>query len=148
MSNTNGNRNGHNRQYSDVEKAAALAFLDFQGGNVKKSAELLHIPHKTLDEWAKGRNQHPEVANLRNEKKRELAELIEDAVREMVLASGGKATDAALQQLWVSIGIGVDKHQLLKGEATSITKDATARTNEDRASRILKLVEPATAKRA
>jgi transposase-like protein len=130
------------RQYSDNEKASALAFLDFNGGNVQKSAKALGVPHKTLDEWAKGRNQHPEVADLRNEKKEDICDLIDSAVREMIQGSAGKASEANISQLWTSIGIAVDKMQLLKGEATQITKDATPRTNEERANRILALVQP------
>lgn len=136
------------RQYSDNEKAAALAFLDFNGGNVEKSAKALGIPRKTLDEWAKGRNQNAEVADLRHEKKEDICELIDTAVREMIQGSAGKAMEANISQLWTSIGIAVDKMQLLKGEATLITKDATARTNEDRATRILELVKPAAARGA
>lgn len=129
---------GAKRQYSDAEKAAALAFLDFNGGNVQKSAKALGIPHKTLDEWAKGRNQVPEVADLRNEKKEAISDLIETAVREMVGASTGKLSEASFQQLWTGVGIGVDKMQLLKGEPTTINKTLT---DEERAKKAAEILE-------
>ena len=136
------------RQYSDREKAAALAFLDFNGGNVERSAKALGIPRVTLLDWSKGRKQHPEVSDLRHEKKEQISELIERAVREMIQGSAGKVADANLSQVWTSIGIAVDKMQLLKGEATAITKDATQRTNEERAARIMALVKPGATEEA
>jgi transposase-like protein len=127
------------RRYSDDEKAAALAFLRFNGGNVLKSAKALGIPHKTLDEWAKGKNQHPEVADLRNEKKEEISALIEQAVREMVGASAGKLSTANFQQLWTSVGIAVDKMQLLKGEPTNINRDVTLTPEQKKKAEELRL---------
>jgi transposase-like protein len=137
------------RRYSDREKAAALAFLDFNGGNVEKAAKALGIPRITLLDWSKGKKQHSEVSDLRQEKKEEISALIEQAVRDMVGASAGKLSTANFQQLWTGVGIAVDKMQLLKGEATQITKDAgNARTNEERAARILDIVKPGAVKEA
>lgn len=117
------------RKYTDAEKGAALAFLDFKGGNVRQAAEALKIPHKTLDEWAKGRINE-DSAEIRTDKKEEIAELINAAVTDMIGASTGKLADANLQQVWTSVGIAVDKMQLLKGEATTITKELMS--GEDR----------------
>lgn len=136
------------RQYSDNDKAAALAFLDFNKGNVQRSAKALGIPNSTLDEWVKGRNQNAEVSDLRNDKKVDISTLIDAAVRDMVSASEGKLSTANFQQLWTGVGIAVDKMQILKGEPSSITKDVTKHSNEERVDRILRLVKPAKAGRA
>ena len=120
------------RSYSDREKGAALAFLDFNGGNVERSAKALGIPRKTLDEWAKGRNQSAGVADIRREKKEDISALIERAVREMVGASAGKLDGASFQQLWTGVGIAVDKMQLLKGEPTAIHGDVTLSPEQKR----------------
>jgi hypothetical protein len=120
------------RKYTDREKAAALAFLDFNAGNVKKSATALKIPERTLNEWANNRGVNEDVATSRDDKKEELSALIEQAVRDMIGASAGKLTGANFQQLWTGVGIAVDKMQLLKGEPTNITKELLADAERER----------------
>jgi transcriptional regulator with PAS, ATPase and Fis domain len=53
------------RQYSDQEKAFALVALDSNQGNLHRTAKELRMPRKTLAEWAKGKNQSPVVAKIR-----------------------------------------------------------------------------------
>lgn len=133
------------RQYSDRDKASALAALDLNEGNVSRTSKQIGIPRKTLEQWAAHRHLSADVADLRQEKKAELSVIIEDAVREMIGASSAKLEGANFQQLWTSIGIGIDKRQILQGEPTSINKDVTEHSNEERANRILELVKPAKA---
>lgn len=126
--------------YSDREKGAALAFVDFKNGNTREASKALGIPHTTLQDWVKERGVNQDVAEIRTEKKEEISELIETAVREMITASTGKSGEANLQQIWTSIGIAVDKRQLLKGEPTGINKNVSELTDEQRAKRTAELL--------
>ncbi len=64
------------RKYSDNEKAATLAALDANGGNVRRTCAQLAIPRATLQRWVGGVN--PDVTVLRPIKRRELSEKLED----------------------------------------------------------------------
>lgn len=104
------------RQYSDEDKAVALAALDANNGLVKRTATQLGIPHKTLDDWAKGRNQHPEVADLHTRKKGSLADKFENLAHLIVDAMPAKIAKATLSQCAVSSGIATDKAMRLREE--------------------------------
>lgn len=133
------------RQYSDNDKATALALLDANEGNVLRTSKQLKIPHKTLDEWAKGRNQHPVVADLRIDKKQELHSLFEEVAR---LYLGQAAQEDTIKKTngrdsVIAAATAVDKMRLLTEQATSISKDVSEHSHEERANRILELVKPA-----
>jgi hypothetical protein len=136
------------RNYSDNEKGAALAFVDFTQGNTRQASKVLGIPHTTLADWAASRAINAEVTEIRTHKKKEIADLIEDGVRDMLQSSIGKGGEANLQQIWTAVGIGIDKLQILKGAPVSITKDVTntERTNRDRARELIKLIRPPDSK--
>ncbi len=104
------------RQYSDADKATALVALDANDGNVKRTAIQLGIPHKTLDDWAKGRNQNPAVAELHTRKKGSLADKFENLAHLIVDAMPSKIDRATLSQCAVSSGIATDKAIRLRGE--------------------------------
>jgi len=138
MSETNGKKPRKYRNYSDSEKAAALVALDFCGGNESEASRKVGIPRKTLHEWAEERGVTPDVAEIRQEKKADLADALEDLAFNLVgkLLSSEKASG-------VDLGIVVDKMLLLRGEPNSISKDVTHATPEQRRARILQLVEKA-----
>ncbi len=70
------------RTYSDTEKATALAMLDANRGNLSRTQRETSVPRSTLREWRDGR--HPgEVADIRQEKRVELAGLLEQVLRDM-----------------------------------------------------------------
>jgi len=104
------------RSYSDADKATALAALDANGGNVKRTASQLNIPHKTLDDWAHGRKLHPAVAELRTVKKGALADKFENLAHHLLDAMPEKIQKATLSQCAVTAGIAVDKAKILRGE--------------------------------
>jgi transposase-like protein len=106
------------RQYSDAEKATALAALDANGGNVQGTAETLGIPESTLSGWAKGRGTNGDVPKLRDIKKKDLADELEGIAYKLAKAIPDKIEEATLQQVTTSLGITIDKMQLLRGEAT------------------------------
>lgn len=138
------------RQYSDNDKAVALATLDANGGNVKQTAKVLKIPESTLTDWAKNRGVHPEVTDIREEKKRGLAEKLEEVAHALtgnilIRAESELSILVPMKDVATSLGIVVDKMQLLKGAPTAISKDVSDVTNEDRANRILELIKPGKA---
>lgn len=135
------------RQYSDNDKAVALATLDANQGDVSKTAKVLKIPASTLADWSQNRGVCPEVTEIREVKKQELAEKLEavaHALTDNILlrAESDFSILTPLKDFAVSLGIAIDKMQVLKGQPTSISRDVTEHTNEDRAARILELVKP------
>ena len=135
------------RQYSDNDKAVALATLDANEGNIRQTAKMLKLPESTLTDWSNNRGVCPEVAEIRDDKKTELADKLEEvahALTDNILlrAQSDFSVLTPLKDFAVSLGIAIDKMQVLKGKPTSISEDVTKRTNEERAARILELVRP------
>jgi predicted transcriptional regulator len=133
------------RQYSDAEKAAALLALQANGGNITKTAREVGIPASTIKEWASGRVTAG-VTDIRDEKKNVLADYLEDIAWKLAEAMPKKVRSAHLQQVATSMGITIDKMQLLRGKATAIVDDAVL-TDEKRVERITQLLDAARARR-
>lgn len=115
------------RQYSDNDKATALAALDANGGNVTKTARETKIPASTITEWRDGRI-HADVTDIRDEKVLELSELVEIELRAIFAEMGVKRATASYANLATAAGIFVDKKQLLAGKATE-RKELNAQVN-------------------
>ena len=111
------------RSYSDEQMAVALAGLDANAGNVARTARQLGLPRKTLDQWAKGR-VHPGVANLRHQKKEELADRLDVLAGRLVAAMPSKIAGASLRELAVAVGILIDKLVLLREPANRVGSTA------------------------
>lgn len=135
------------RQYSDNDKAAALAALDTNDGNVYKTAQQLGIPRKTLESWANNAGVNDDVANLRQHKKGEIADRLEDLVHQLIDAMPGKIGDANLQQAATTLGIAVEKIQLLRGKPTDRTVVTDELTDDERAKRIAAILDRARTRR-
>lgn len=138
------------RKYSDGDKAMALATLDANEGDVRKTAKLLNIPGSTLTDWSKNRGTNWEIAEIRAVKKQELSEKLEQVAHALVdniliRAQSDLSVMVPLKDFAVTLGIAIDKMQILKGEPNQISRDVTNHTNEERVDRILKLVKPSTA---
>jgi transposase-like protein len=104
------------RQYSDEEKALALVALDFNGGNLHRTARELSIPRKTLAVWAEGHNQCSDVAKKRQLQGDDLADRLEGVIRQALDSITPKKMQAArLGELSRSVGVFVDKMLLLRG---------------------------------
>jgi transposase-like protein len=108
------------RQYSDEDKAAALAALDANGGNLSRTAKEFDIPKTTLIEWRDGRNQHPVVSDLRTVKKQSLAELFEEAARAYIARAldTDAVSDTRGKDAIIAAATALDKLQLLTGQDT------------------------------
>lgn len=116
-------RKGRPRRYSDEDRANTLAALAANEGNVARTAKQLGIPAKTVENWAKGTN-HPEAAELGDRKKGVLADKLEEVAWKLAGALDQKIEQAGLQQTATSLGIVIDKMQLLRNKPTAIQGDA------------------------
>lgn len=121
---------GTRRIYGDEEKAAALAMLAANDGNLCKTSEAMNIPRKTLAYWAKSEPAGEQVAKLRQEKKQELHILFEEACREMIGVALKKKDDLTGDKAMVAAGIAADKMQILQGKPNSVTKHDTSSSDD------------------
>ena len=109
------------RHYSDEDRAAALAALRANGGNVRRTAGQVGVPASTLAGWAAG-DHAPVGAELRAGKKLELADRFEEIARAALgRVTAAKLDEANAPQLLTAAGIAVDKMRLLREQPTEIT---------------------------
>jgi hypothetical protein len=103
----------------------------------------------TISRWFKAEN-NPPPNELVNEKREELSVRLEDLAHKLVDMAFRIAedtdTEAGIQQVATSVGIVIDKVQLLKGKPTEIVDDASF-TDERRADRLTQMVDAARARR-
>jgi transposase-like protein len=107
------------RHYSDEERAACLAALDANGGNLGRTARQVGVPESTLKGW----RDAPDAAapaEVRARKKEELADLLEAFVRSSVGQLDAKLAAADFRDASTGIAILIDKMRLLRGESTAI----------------------------
>lgn len=114
------------RDYSSRDKAAALAALEANNGNLRRTARALKVPSSTLYRWKKDQI-NPEVSRLRTQEKTNLADAIESVVWEIVGAMPTKIEKAGLKDAAIAVGTGIDKFRLLREQPTSITGSADDR---------------------
>ena len=107
------------RQYSDVQKAEALAALKANAGNVKRTARELGIPEGTVTDWKRGKGVFLGV-DLPAEKEDDLAQLYEDTAKKLLKVAGVKAKEAGARDAMVASGIAIDKARLLRDQPTQI----------------------------
>ncbi len=111
------------RQYSDEEKAYALEILEMYRGNVQKAAKSMEMSPRTLSHWAAKRNMKVDaVQSLQEVKREEMHEALEKLAWKIVAAMECMIEEADLRALSTSLGILIDKTQLLKGLATARTE--------------------------
>lgn len=121
------------REYTDAERAEALAALASNGGNISRTAAQLKIPRMTLSTWAgKGDDVSDELAALKERAQGNLASALEGVAWRLVGVMPEKLEAASLRDVATALGITVDKIQLLRGEPTAITEEvSTARDTLD-----------------
>ena len=134
------------RTYSDQEKSDALVALDANGGNLTKAAGATGIPISTIQLWRDG-HVHPAVTDFRNEKREPLADRLEALAHTIVDMLPEKLVTASAKDAAMSMGIALDKMQLLRGEPTNIHRDDNL-PDEERADRAAALFDRARARRA
>ena len=117
--------------YSEAQTAEALAVLAANEGNISATKRELRaagwerVPaHKTFNRWLEQPSKEVQRASAigekTNEKKAELSAVFEQIVRRSLQVAGTKLDQASFDSLMRAAGIGTDKMQLLRGEATDI----------------------------
>lgn len=137
---------GKGREYSDDEKAAAMAALAAQGGDIGATARSLGIPAKTLRNWSKGQHLSPLASATAVIKKARLSDAIEDVLWFFLPHFEKKVPEASMGSLATAFGILTDKMRLLRGEAININQQVA--TPEDAQAKVRELAERARARRA
>jgi Bacterial regulatory protein, Fis family len=127
------------RDYADTDRAAALAALDGNQGNVERTAQQLNIPRRTLRGWIDG-DAAARVDGERQAIKEDLSELLEDLACRLVGAALTKVKEgsATLLQIATALGITVDKMNVLRGRPSSIT--GRVMNDEERLSRVVEIL--------
>lgn len=117
------------RHYSDADRADALAVLDSCGGALEAAARQTGVSRNTLRSWAQNRERAAPL-NIRQEKRDDLADLIQGEIRSILDAMNIRRDSATYRELATAFGIMVDKRQLLIGEPTVRTEEVGALTPE------------------
>jgi|ERR1044072_2779859 hypothetical protein len=137
------------KKYSADEKATALAALRANGGNVQKTSDVIGIPRKTLENWAKGGGMKmtPIPEGLIEEKSSLLAGELDKVAALLVgeLSNPDKVAKASLVAVATSLGIVVDKRNLLRHQPTSISARMDTNLKSQYERMLAKLIEGSAA---
>ena len=114
--------------YTDAFRATAVAALVSEGypereGALTKVAKSLNIPLMTLSRWASGAS-NPPPNNIVNDKKADMAVLIENEMYAIIEAMPGKRGSASYAQMSIVFGTLFDKLRLLRNLPTEIISAA------------------------
>lgn len=108
----------------DVERAAATWFAT---GSDVKTAEITGLPRATVCQWRNGRSQHwseiwhETLLKLHHEKKGEIAARLSNYALSAVDRAFACIGDMSGKDAMITLGIAVEKLQLLLNQPTSIT---------------------------
>lgn len=105
------------RNYSDAEKAKTLATLDLCNGNLSETSRRTGVPLTTILDWRDGKIPD-DVSELRDNKRRELADRFEDLAHLYITQATNTFDASKGTQAITGAGIAVDKMRLLRGEST------------------------------
>jgi transposase-like protein len=122
------------KRYSDEDRAACLAALAANGGNVGKTARQCGVPETTLRQWADG-SRHPEASQMSEPKKGDYADRFDRFVADVLrLTTDDDIKAATLSQRFTALGIAFDKARLLRDQSTAnvtLRPDLAALTDDD-----------------
>jgi len=131
---------GEYRQYSDDQKAVALAVLEVNQGDYSKTARQTNVPRITLKHWADGDGVSPAVSEIVQGKRGALADRFEAGIHQFIDAITPEKIELAdLRTLATCAGIFTDKMRLLREQATTITNAQI--TDEDRLRELQELMQ-------
>jgi transposase-like protein len=102
------------RRYSDETRAAALAALQANGGNVARTAAQIGVGEDALRTWARGL-RHPEARQMSVVKTEPLAEAFERLARLMLAVATEGADQLDAKDAMIAAGIATDKVIALRG---------------------------------
>ena len=130
------------KRYTDKFRAAAVVMLEAEGypardGALSRVADHLGIPLSTLRGWFTAEH-NPPPTEVRNEKKQELRDLLENELREAVAAMAGARLDASYRDLGTVAAIFTDKVQLLDGKPTErVEENVTVSDSRERLAQLI-----------
>lgn len=112
------------KMYTDKERAIAVTLLTSSGYpenkyKLQEVADHIKVPSRTLRRWYReGRNPPPD--DVVREVKKELSERLQELAHKLVDVAYDvlKEDDPSIQQVITSLGIVVDKMQLIAGKPT------------------------------
>jgi hypothetical protein len=105
-------------RYSDEQRAAVLAVLKSNGGNVSRTARETGVPASTIQTWRDNADTLP-PHEVREQNRLSLADLIRAELDAIFEIMPGKREDADYKTLGTVVGILTDKLALLDGGVTS-----------------------------
>lgn len=128
------------RQYTEDDKANALATLELNGGNLLKTASALKIPYMTLKDWSSGLGVTVAVTENREVKKQSIADSLEELCYKILGTVPDKLAEASFKDAMTGLGIAVDKMQVLRGEPNTINSHRTSSTHTERVEAVFALL--------
>lgn len=139
------------RRYDDKFRASAVVMLEAAGypdkkGALEQTSKRTGVPISTLHGWFNA-TRNPPPADVRNEKRKELRELLEDELRAIFQEMPNARSEAGYKDLGTVAGILFDKKQLIDGKPTQITEDVSNLSDEERSNRITAIFDKARARR-
>src|SRR5690606_9896795 len=122
-------RRRHRMAYSERDRATALAALESNGGNLKRTAKQLGMSTSTLRRGTHEADDDTETGPLKTataaalpETRASIADRLREFIHSALDVAGAKLEEANLQQVFTAIGISAEKAQLLDGKPTGIEK--------------------------
>ena len=108
--------------YTSDDQAATLAVLESNGGNLARTSRETGIARDTIKRWRdeKSPPKNASVDKRLPEARATLADRLRDFVDAALTIAPDKLDDANLRDVFTSVGIAIDKLQLLEGKPTSI----------------------------
>lgn len=97
------------RRYTDADRAAALAVLEANDGNVTRTARDTGIPRVTLLGWTRDVDRQGRTADLVHAARMDLADIIRRELEAIFHAMATKRPDASYRELATAAGILTDK---------------------------------------
>ena len=136
--------------YTSDDRAAGIAALQSNGGNLRRTARETGISDVTLRRWRNETDARKGAALDARlpEARATLAERLRDFVDAALTVAPNKLHEANLRDVFTSVGIAIDKLQLLEGKPTSIDEVRDALSDDDRAARVATLLDRARTRRA
>lgn len=125
------------RQYTEDDKAVALAYFAACGGNQLKTSRDCGIPLSTLQDWIKGDGVNCDIVEKAVYKGTSLADKFEELANLLMDDAIEKRENASFAQTMIGVAIATDKMQLLRKLPTSINEQSSLTDDE----RIRKLSE-------
>jgi transposase-like protein len=144
------------RTYEDSDRAACLAALVANGGNVSRTAQQCGVPRPTLISWIRQNailsNTCSTPSDIKKPAAERAADLLPDAIRMLadrycnlaatlvgVAESGAK--DLSAKDAVVASAVALDKYLLLKGQPTSITRHIAETMSDEQIEREIAAVQ-------